>query len=281
MKDLCLWTGPVSANQVANVQWSAPTEVITVGKGVCGQKPGDTKCHSWQSFTALAASLSSGEGSTKIDALVKDADLQGPFDRRVITGFSAGGAFLEGMLSDKATAAQFDSVVSLDSWYFGGSPPGLMKYVDRAVAGDALMVVTTSGGPDYGFVTPSEAIKPVLNKLQPEDIPQSEVDLIFAGAPMPAPQTAQRKGQLVHFGWGKTLGHTDHAKLVGPWLLEKLVSPYLVSLDQTNPPEPVPPTPLTPGESGTSWLWWLLGGGAALAAGWYGGAYAKRWWRNR
>lgn len=445
MRNLCLWTGPVSANQVAQVQWSVPTDVVTVGKGVCGQKEGDTKCVSWQAFTSLAANLPSGEGSTKIDALLPkeltdctkdvssgdtiallgdslavglnpklhalatasgctfkafaetsttmsmwlhDANVQAyltsakpdlilvclgtndskasfttaelaayiakmnqwltstgakviwilpphlPFadrvsplviaagistfysaglslgqadgihpggngyvtwanaiwsdltcsvvsaasvaySRRVVTGFSAGGAFLEGLCSDKATSDQLDAVVSLDSWYFGGSPPGLMKYVDRAVAGKALMILTTSGAADYGFTTPSEAIKPMLAKIEPEDIPQSEVDLIFAGSPMPAPQTAQRKGKLIHFGWGTTLFHTDHAKLVGPFLLEKLVSPYFASLDGENPPGPGP----VPG--GSSWLWWVLGGGAALAAGWYGGAYAKRRWFNR
>jgi hypothetical protein len=198
------------------------------------------------------------------------------YSRRVLTGFSAGGAFLEGMCSDKATSDQLDAVLSLDSWYFGGSPPGLMKYVDRAVSGKALMILTTSGAADYGFVTPSEAIKPMLAKIEPEDIPQSEVDLIFAGAPMPAPETAQRKGKLIHFGWGKTLFHTDHAKLVGPWLLGKMVSPYFASMDGENPPGPGPVPP-----GGSSWLWWVLGGGAALAAGWYGGAYAKRRWYDR
>jgi hypothetical protein len=153
-----------------------------------------------------------------------------------------------------------------------------MKYVDRSVAKQGLMLLTTSGAADYGFVTPSEAIKPMLAKIEPEDIPQSEVALIFAGAPMPAPETAQRKGQLIHFGWGKKLGHTDHAKLVGPWLLGKLVSPYFASLDGESPPGPGP-VPVPAG--GTSWLWWVLGGGAALAAGWYGGAYAMKRWSKR
>ena len=201
------------------------------------------------------------------------------FSGRVASGFSAGGAFLEGLCADKATADQLDAVMALNSWYFGGSPPGLMAYVDRAVNNQALMVLTTSVGPDYAFVTPSEAIKPMLAKIQPEDMNPDDVKMIFDGAPMPAPQIAQQKGRLIHFGWGTTLGHTDHAKLVGPWLLEQLVSPYLATLNDTNPPGPGP-NPPSPGDGGTSWLWWVLGGGAALAAGWYGGGYAMRRWKS-
>ena len=453
MRDVCFWTGPVSANQVAKVKWSAPTDVVTVGHGVCGQKAGDTNCVSWQAFTALAASLPSGNGKTKLDALLPqsktdcskkvssgetvlligdslavglnpklkalatasgcsfkafaetsttmsrwlhDSEVQAymtaskpslvlvclgtndskasftdaqlakyiadmrdwvtsmgarlvwilpphlPFpdrvsqlviaagidtfysaglslgqsdgihpsgngymlwagaiwseltctsqsapdlgvSRRVVSGFSAGGAFLEGLCADKPTAAQLDAVMSLDSWYFSGSPPGLMAYVDRAVNEKALMIITTSGAEDYGFATPAVQVKPMLEKIGVEDMDPKIVDALFGPAPMPRPVVAQNKGRLFHFGWGKTLFHTDHAKLVGPYLLEQVVSPYLVALDEQNPPGPGPgPSPAPPGERGTSWLWWVLGGGAAIAGGWYGGRYAmKRWFSEK
>lgn len=280
MKDICFWTGPVSANQVANVKWARSTDVVTVGKDIC---PETGVC--WNAMTQYAMGLPSGEGTSKLDSLIQRVGLEGPHVRRVLSGFSAGGAFLEGICSDKASRDQLDAVLSLDSWYFGGSPPGLLSYVDRAVESKGLMILTTSGDESYAFKTPEVQVKPLLAKIGVQDMIPKSVDLFFAGAPMPKPAVAQSKGQLMHFGWGKTLGHTDHAKLVGPWLLEHLVSPYLASLDQPQPPGPGPgpgPNPPAPSpQDGTSWLWWVLGGSAALAAGWYGANYALKRWRRK
>lgn len=281
------WTGPVFANNVEAVNWSAPTDVVTVGKGVCGQKEGDTKCVSWQSFTALAAGLQSKDGGTKLDALLEqnappaNASVQWPYTRRIASGFSAGGAFLEGLLVDEPTADQLDCVLGLDCYYFGGEPPGFLGYVDRAVAGEKLMVLTTSGGPDYGFKVPSEQIKPLMAKLQPETVEGSMLDLIFpADAKIKRPVIVQRKGALWHFGWGTTLGHVDHRTTVGPYLLERFISPALAYRAQ--PPAPEPQDPQEPTifgfPSDSPWPWLLAGTGMLGALGL--AALAWKSWRK-
>lgn len=281
-RHVCFWTGPVFADNVKSVKWAVPTDVVTVGKGVCGQKEGDTRCVSWQSFTALAASL--GDGGTKLDTLldqsgleVPNARAQWPYSRRMASGFSAGGAFLEGLLVDKPTADQLDCVLGLDCYYFGGSPPGFLDYVDRAVAGEKLLVLTSSGGPDYGFATPSEQIKPLMAKIQPDLVDEPFIEAMFPAGSIKRPVMIQNKGQLWHFAWGTTLGHVDHRTTVGPYLLENFVSPALSAKEE---PPPEPETPVEPTifgfPSDSPWPWLLAGTGMLGAMGLAALAW-KRW----
>lgn len=214
------WTGPVSPHNLDAVKWSAPTHVVVVNKGVCSK--GDTKCVSWTSFTDLAKSLP----GNKLAALDAAASAPGPFATRTLCGFSAGGAFLEALLADKQTAPSIDAVLGLDCFYFKGDSPGLLAFAQRAAAGKALMVLTTSGSPDAGFLTPSEAVKPFVEKLGASTLSDSDADAAV-GAMTPRPVLVQKVGRFYHLAFGTMVGHVDQARRVGPAVLQAIVSPQM------------------------------------------------------
>lgn len=246
------WTGPVSPRNLDSVRWAAPTEVIVVNKGVCSGS--DTKCVSWTSFNDLAKSLP----GNKLQALDVAASAPGPFSSRTLCGFSAGGALLEALLADPKTAPSIDCVLGLDCFYFQGDPAGFWAYAKRAAAGKALMVLTTSGSADAGYLTPSEAVKPFVQKLGAATLSdQAAADLLAGFAPRP--QVVQQIGGFYHFGFGSAVGHVAQATRVGPAVLQSLISPRMAALAPGGPPA---------ASSGSRWLQafagLLLGAGAIV-----------------
>lgn len=237
---LVFWTGPVQEANLADVYWSTPTKVVTVNKGICGGAD-DPSCHKSNAFSALAKALNAdGSYETKLDALQARMQVEGEFKRRVISGFSAGYALVEGVLTDKATANQVDVVMGLDCYYFQIAAPGFTAFAKRAAAGEKLMIMTTSGSPDAGFLTPSEGIKALVKELGVENLTEQQIDEIWP-KDLQRPQLVQRAGNFLHVAYGTSLFHGKHATVVGPALMQAWASPYLAGLDESTPSEPKEP----------------------------------------
>jgi len=235
--NLVLWTGPVQASNLDNLAWTTPTTVATVNKGVCGV-PDDPSCHKSAAFASLAKTLNAqGAYPTKIDDLLARVKLEGDHKRTVLSGFSAGYALVEGLLTDKPTADKVDVVMGLDCYYFQHAAPGFLAFAQEAAQGRKLMIMTTSGSADAGFLTPSEGIKALLAKFDTAKLTQEQIDEIWPEQ-LQRPVSVEKAGNLFHVAYGTSLYHGAHATKVGPALLQAWVSPYLAGLDRDTPPEP-------------------------------------------
>ena len=245
--NVIIWSGPVNADQLKDVIFSAPTKVVVVPRGICSN-PNDKKCNSYQSFWALGESLKgtnckfeqliklfSNKTSTCSGGCLCGSCLCG-FSASCLCGFSAGYKLIENVLEDKSSLDQISAVLALDAYYFDKDTgySGFYSAVKKAINNDMLMVMTTSGSPDAGFLTPEMSIKKLLSDF---DIPEVSIDDIDYpkyyvnkqgnNTWMPNPILAHKKGSFVHISYGSTVSHSDHANVVGPGLIQLWISPFL------------------------------------------------------
>ena len=224
-----LWTGPVSSDQLSSINWITPTITITVSKGICGNV-NDPKCHSPISFLALGNSLSNNYESKLNRLITVNGYNPSIFTTKCLCGFSAGYQLLENILEDESSLKELNVLLGLDTYYFnvGESPKGFYKFTQKAVDGNALMIMTTTG-PNEAFLTPSVAIEKLLNDF---NIKQVSLNNINYPSSLPKPITIHKKGQFIHFDYGNTIVHGQHASLIGPGLLQYMISDYIVSINK-------------------------------------------------
>ena len=125
--DLVLFVGPVDQRKLREVQFERPTEIVTV------HAPSDTSA----SYRTLGA-----QGLAQVVPALTDKSVNS-YRKIAISAFSKGGSFTDEILKDPDTRDRVDAVILNDA-VFGSQHSGLQPFLDRAAAGEKLMVVTNT-----------------------------------------------------------------------------------------------------------------------------------------
>lgn len=220
--DCVLWTGPVWAGNLAKVQWSHPTEIISLS------------CEGSDNCATIASNL---PATGKLAALLKSKGrFQDGYNRIFLGSFSAGHGLSNILLSDPESADRITGFGAFDSYYTGPTPglkKGYLAFANLAASGDGhLMWTSCSGIPDRKWLSCEDSIKPLLDAISPSDdtLPP---DLAERLKP---PEYFVSKYGFLHAFYGMTYKHAEHATVVAPAVFELWLSP------------------LSHGEPPTSWL---------------------------
>lgn len=215
-QDLVIWCGPVSASNLKTARLPAGARVVTVNRGV-GKDPAAPNVGS-SHFEALAAQVG-GSLRTLLDGRGVDLDA---FRSVTLAGFSAGWGLMEPLLRG-TDGARVDVLYAADAYYTGPGrqvKPGYRAFLERAAAGRALALLTTSNiaGPTY----PSSAA--AVEKLT-EGLDLEPVQL----APeLPRPVRALGKLGAIWCDYGgEPFQHVGHATKLAPLFFSHVVTPYL------------------------------------------------------
>lgn len=215
-QDLVIWCGPVSPANLKTARLPAGARVVTINRGA-GKDP--KAPNSGSSNFELLASQVGGSLRTLLDGRGVDLDA---FRSVTLAGFSAGWGLMEPLLRG-TDGARVDVLYAADAYYTGPGrqvKPGYRAFLERAAAGRALAILTTShvAGPNY----PSSAA--AVEKLT-EGLPLAPLSL----APeLPRPERAVGKLGCIWADYGsEPFKHVGHATKLAPLFFSHVVTPYL------------------------------------------------------
>lgn len=215
-QDLVIWCGPVSPANLKTARLPAGARVVTINRGA-GKDP--KAPNSGSSNFGLLASQVGGSLRTLLDGRGVDLDA---FRSVTLAGFSAGWGLMEPLLRG-TDGARVDVLYAADAYYTGPGrqvKPGYRAFLERAAAGRALAILTTShvAGPNY----PSSAA--AVEKLT-EGLPLAPLSL----APeLPRPERAVGKLGCIWADYGsEPFKHVGHATKLAPLFFSHVVTPYL------------------------------------------------------
>lgn len=215
-QDLVIWCGPVSPANLKTARLPAGARVVTVSRGA-GKDPKAPNIGS-SNFELLASQVG-GSLRTLLDQRGVDLDA---FRSVTLAGFSAGWGLMEPLLRG-TDGARVDVLYAADAYYTGPGrqvKPGYRAFLERAAAGRALAILTTShvAGPSY----PSSAA--AVEKLT-EGLDLAPLSL----APeIPRPERAVGKLGAIWADYGaEPFKHVGHATKLAPLYFSHVVTPYL------------------------------------------------------
>lgn len=215
-QDLVIWCGPVSPANLKTARLPAGARVVTINRGA-GKDP--KAPNSGSSNFELLASQVGGSLRTLLDGRGVDLDA---FRSVTLAGFSAGWGLMEPLLRG-TDGARVDVLYAADAYYTGPGrqvKPGYRAFLERAAAGRALAILTTShvAGPNY----PSSAAS--VEKLT-EGLGLTPLSL----APdLPRPERAVGKLGAIWADYGtEPFKHVGHATKLAPLFFSHVVTPYL------------------------------------------------------
>lgn len=215
-QDLVIWCGPVSPANLKTARLPAGARVVTINRGA-GKDP--KAPNSGSSNFELLASQVGGSLRTLLDQRGVDLDA---FRSVTLAGFSAGWGLMEPLLRG-TDGARVDVLYAADAYYTGPGrqvKPGYRAFLERAAAGRALAILTTShvAGPSY----PSSAA--AVEKLT-EGLDLAPLSL----APeIPRPERAVGKLGAIWADYGaEPFKHVGHATKLAPLYFSHVVTPYL------------------------------------------------------
>lgn len=215
-QDLVIWCGPVSPANLKTARLPAGARVVTINRGA-GKDP--KAPNSGSSNFELLASQVGGSLRTLLDQRGLDLDA---FRSVTLAGFSAGWGLMEPLLRG-TDGARVDVLYAADAYYTGPGrqvKPGYRAFLERAAAGRALAILTTShvAGPNY----PSSAA--AVEKLT-EGLDLAPLSL----APeIPRPERAVGKLGAIWADYGtEPFKHVGHATKLAPLFFSHVVTPYL------------------------------------------------------
>ncbi len=214
--DLVIWCGPVSTSNLKTARLPAGARVVTVNRGA-GKDPKAPNIGS-SNFELLASQVG-GSLRTLLDQRGVDLDTCGTV---TLAGFSAGWGLMEPLLRG-TDGARVDVLYAADAYYTGPGrqvKPGYRAFLERAAAGRALAILTTSNiaGPNY----PSSAA--AVEKLT-EGLGLEPITL---GPELPRPERAVGKlGAIWADYGGQPFKHVGHATKLAPLYFSHVVTPYL------------------------------------------------------
>lgn len=131
MTDLIFNTGPVMTSALREVLWRQPTGIVDLEcrGGDCG---------------VLAHSLEDQDGLV-MPGLIRR---YGPASRVALSGFSAGGYFMNPVLKHPADRALVDAVIAMDAAFASEAFDGYAAFGAEAARGGKLFVITTGPHPN-------------------------------------------------------------------------------------------------------------------------------------
>lgn len=143
-----------------------------------------------------------------------------------LAGFSAAHGLIEVLLRDPESFERTDVLLAADAYYTGPSKtpkPGYRAYVDRAIAGQALCVLSTSSNAGPGYPSSDDAVRELVRDLGlSHRPPPGEL-----GEELPVPADTVGAGGMLWLRFQDRLTHAEHATRLAPVLLSNLVTPYL------------------------------------------------------
>lgn len=214
--DLVIWCGPVSPQNLKTARLPDGARVVTIGRGA-GKDPKAPNTGS--SNFELLATQAGGSLRTLLDQRGVDLDA---FRTVTLAGFSAGWGLMEHVLRG-TDGARVDVLAAFDAYYTGPTKtpkPGYRAFLERAAAGRALAVLTTSpiAGPNY----PS-ASAAVGALVEPFDI-----EPLMLPPELPRPESARGRLGLIWADYPKEpFKHVGHATKLAPLYFSHVITPYL------------------------------------------------------
>lgn len=235
MAHLVIWNGPVSESKLNNVQWSTPTDILTINYGYnpaynCSQawklpQSDIPKCIGSAAFGNLAAQYPE---HGKLSAILKAAGIdESNYSQICLAGFSAAHGMNNPILKDSKSRRMITCFLAMDSYYGSAIKEGYLKFAkDAASSNHKAMFATTSpfSGPASMPYDPSAvAIQPFLDKFD-----LKKIDFDLNGGDW------YRDGNFLYGNYGATTPHAGHVDN-GVKLLQDYISPWMTELDGNSP----------------------------------------------
>lgn len=222
-QDLALWCGPVSS-ELSRVVWRRPTATRIINEGVGGIGS--------SAFGSLASQLAPGIADKLIDA-----GRSGPAPRLagdpahvLLAGFSAAHGLINPLLKEPESLARVSALGAFDAYYGRSIKLGYQAACKRAVAGQMLLVATTSDSPDPRVGSAHEGWRTLLDTLPLQALPLSELEPLRLEPRLVEGAEAWHAGLFLYLH-APASKHIDHAKSFAPALVERLVVPYFAGLE--------------------------------------------------
>ena len=228
--DLLIWGGPVFApgsspyprGDVGKVQWENPTEIMTVS--------GDGSSH----FANVAAQFLDANGRILPGLLASKGKRLDAYKSIAIAGFSAFHGLAAQLL--KTDGDIIDAAVLLDSC-FSASPgyegkQGYVSFGKLAVAGERLMVMTSSNGRNSPPLPPSTSGSECAFRSFDDATGgvYEHFDVPSPLPPIPADSTtgrALKSGGLYLLDYGPQFLHGQHINELSVDVLQTFLVPYM------------------------------------------------------
>lgn len=215
-QDLVIWCGPVTAGNLKTARLPAGARVLVIGKGLSKdpKSPAIGSSH----FEALGSSVGDSL-RTLLDQRGLDLD---SFRSVTLAGFSAGFGLIEHMLRG-TDGARVDVLYAADAYYTGPArtvKPGYRAFLERAAAGRALAILTTSNIDGPGYPSSAAAVAKLVEGMGLEPMQLSPE--------LPRPGRAVGKLGAVWADYGgEPFKHVGHATKLAPLYFTHVVTPYL------------------------------------------------------
>jgi hypothetical protein len=206
-----IWSGPVSASNLAGARLPLPSKIVTVNQGAAGGIGSS-------SFSALGRNA----GSVRELLAKRGVDLD-DCASLTLAGFSAAHGLIEVLLRDPETLERVSALVATDAYYTGGAgrvKEGFAAFAAKAAAGKRLAVFSSSPIAGAGYPSCTDSLGPLMDRF---DLAPVRVKL----DPQPARAFRRRGLWWLQYDQGPPDGHVMHAKQVAPEILSEIVAPYL------------------------------------------------------
>ena len=235
-KHLLVLSGPVSSASFKNVKWSTVTDIIAINHGI---GPSDSNCEvasdpNYNKPPCIGSGAFANLGDQypligRLKAIVNDFGFNiNDYSRICLAGFSAGHGLNELILKDSESRNLITCFYAMDSYYTGPNPgvkSGYLSFAQQA-ANDysKAMIMTTSGFAGQNYISGTDSIRPLLEKLGIDS------KQLIVGRPY-------RKGNFVYINEGTSVAHGEHATVLGPIFFQQIISPWMTQLDGNKPLE--------------------------------------------
>lgn len=220
---LLLWSGPVSAANVAGAALPADSRLLVVNQGIDAKNPiGSTAfANVGRKYETLRAFCSA-----------RGVDV-GQFDTVSLAGFSAAHGLLELLLRDEDSAGRTTALLAFDAYYTSSAlrvKPGYRAFCERAVRGRALCVLSSSTFAGQNYPSCDRAVRELVRDLPlVESQCPARLRAALSAAGLQLPLQTLIAGGLIWLRYGETLKHAEHATRLASPVLTSLLTPYLTA----------------------------------------------------
>lgn len=209
---IVIWSGPVSAAHLKSARMPAGALVTTIGEGVGGIGSSH--------FAALAAKYGD---SLRALLAARGIDLDAACTV-TLAGFSAAHGLIERLLRGPESA-RVSALLAADAYYTSTAlapKVGYRAFIERAAAGGALALMTTSTTAGATYPSASEATGALVAgmSLAPVEV----------RPPLPEPDRAEGRRGFLWADYGQRFTHREHAVKLAPLYFSHVVTPYLARL---------------------------------------------------
>lgn len=239
MVDALIWGGPISTFDLNGLQFTRPTQLITIGAGLGGSKASDA-------FAGLALSLRDDNGRILPAILAKVGLTPDTVDRVAIAGFSAFHGLAAPLLASDGD--RISAAVMLDACFSATSnppKPGFVGFGAMAAQGERLMVFTASSGQNAPPLQPSTTGWQCALTNAGAAASAAGVALHAADAPPGVPPPMQgsvfRAQNLWVLDYRAQYPHGDHVHVLAVPVLQSMLVPYMAGQAIGPPDTPAGP----------------------------------------